>query len=269
MKHDTSIQKNGHTRLNILGVLVSSINMENALSILDTWIENHNQYYVCVTGVHGLIEAQRNAGFRQILNQAGMVTPDGMPLVWLNRLHGYKHVDRVYGPDLMLAACRKSLEKGWSHYFYGSGPGVADQLADRLSEKYPGLKIAGKGTPPFHLTGFEESSEIIERINQAKADILWVGLSTPKQEQWMVANFERIHVPVMIGVGAAFDFHAGIKKQAPRWMQRGGLEWLFRLLSEPGRLWKRYLVNNPLFIFLILLQVTGLKKYSIDREIGI
>ena len=249
---------------NLLGVRVHAINMNSAISQIAAWIAHRDRHYVCVTGVHGIMESRRDPSLRRIHNQAGLVTPDGMPLVWFGRLRGFSQMRRVYGPDLLLAACERSISTGWSHYFYGGGPGVAEKLAERLSARYPGLKVAGCSTPPFRALTSEEDAAAIAQINASGADLLWIGLSTPKQERWMAAHLNRVTVPVMLGVGAAFDFHAGLKPQAPRWMQRPGLEWLFRLASEPRRLWKRYLINNPAFLCLAALQLTRLKKFPLD-----
>lgn len=251
-------------RSNILGVGISAINMEMALEQIRDWIGRGAQTYVCVTGVHGIMESWRDERLRRIHNNAGMVTPDGMPLVWLNRLRGFEYVKRVYGPDFLLAVCERSLQTGWSHYFYGGGVGVAEKLSVQLIKHFPGLKVAGTEAPPFRPLTHEEDQAMIMQINAAKADILWVGLGTPKQEYWMSEHLGKVDAPVMIGVGAAFDFLAGIKKQAPRWMQSNGLEWLYRLTSEPRRLWRRYLINNPLFLLLVFLQLLGIKRYTID-----
>ncbi len=178
-----------------------------------------------------------------------------MPLVWLSRLYGWRNTRRVYGPDLMLDLCERSLATGYRHFFYGGQEGVPDRLSDRLQRRFPGLIVAGTYSPPFRTPTEEEDEEIVRRINDAKPDIVWVGLSTPKQEHWMAQHVDRLAASVLIGVGAAFDFHAGVKRQAPRWMQQSGLEWLFRLGSEPRRLWRRYLVNNPMFVWLMFLQV--------------
>jgi N-acetylglucosaminyldiphosphoundecaprenol N-acetyl-beta-D-mannosaminyltransferase len=233
--------------------------MDMTLAIIDGWIANEERHYVCITGVHGVMESQRDEALRAIHNEAGMVTPDGMPLVWLSRLYGLKHVDRVYGPDLMLALCQQS---GYRHYFYGGAEGVPERLAERLTQRFPGLQVVGTHSPPFRPLTEEEDKRIIEEINALAPDVVWIGLSTPKQERWMAAHLGKLQVPVMIGVGAAFDFHAGLVKQAPRWMQRSGFEWLFRLMAEPQRLWRRYFTNNPLFIALILGQFLGLKPYK-------
>jgi N-acetylglucosaminyldiphosphoundecaprenol N-acetyl-beta-D-mannosaminyltransferase len=251
-------------RVNVLGVGVSAITMGDALTHIDRWIASGDSRYVCVTGVHGLMESQTDPALRDIHNRAGLVTPDGMPLVWLSWLHGHRAVERVYGPDLMLACCERSCERGYRHFFYGGAPGVPERLAARLQQRFPGLTVAGTWSPPFHeLTGDEERA-MLDRVAGARPDIVWVGLSTPKQERWMARYVDRLRVPVMIGVGAAFDMHAGVKRQAPRWMQRSGLEWLFRLASEPRRLGRRYLVNNPRFVWRLYLQSLGMVRHDLD-----
>lgn len=250
-------------RVNILGVGVSAIDMELALAEIERWISAREPHYVCVTGVHGVMESQTDEGLRAIHNAAGLVTPDGMPLVWLSRWRGQRHVRRVYGPDLMLALCERSVARGWRHFLYGGSDGVAELLAERLRARFPGIAVAGTWSPPFRPETPVEDAALAERVAEAAADIVWVGLGTPKQERWMSAHAGRLAAPVLIGVGAAFDFHAGLKAQAPKWMQRGGLEWLFRLLSEPRRLWRRYLVNNPRFVWRIALQKAGVRRYEL------
>ena len=244
-------------RANILGVEVSAINMEMALSSIEAWIERRESHYVCFTGVHGVMESWRDEELRRIHNAAGLVTPDGMPLVWLSRLMGFHHVERVYGPDLMLRVCERAAQKGHRQYFYGGAHGVGEKLARRLESRFSGLQVSGICSPPFRPLSPGEDETVIKHINGAQPDIVWVGLSTPKQEHWMSAHIKRLNVPVLIGVGAAFDFHAGLKRQAPHWMQINGLEWLFRLATEPRRLWRRYLINNPHFLWLLLLQALG------------
>lgn len=253
-------------RINILGVGVSAIDMRMALETIDRWIADRSPHFVTITGVHGIMESQRDEQVRRIHNRAGLVTPDGMPLVWVSRLLGHRNVRRVYGPDLMLAVCGRVGERDYRHYLYGGGEGVPELLARRLSERFPGLAVVGAFSPPFRPLTPEEDARLVETINRARPDIVWVGLSTPKQEQWMASSVGRLEAPVLIGVGAAFDFLSGLKKQAPTWMQRAGLEWFYRLLSEPGRLWKRYLRSNPLFVASILLQAAGLRKYSLEEE---
>jgi N-acetylglucosaminyldiphosphoundecaprenol N-acetyl-beta-D-mannosaminyltransferase len=265
-QHFRNLALKTHHRVNVLGIGVSPINMPIALLKIEQLVKNQTRAYVCVTNVHVIMEAQRAPNLRDVLNHAGMVTPDGVPLVWISHLKGHSEVQRVYGPDLLLAACQRSLTTGWKHYFYGGAPGVGEQLIERLCQRFSALSIAGFDTPPFRPLTSEEDQCAINQINASGADILWVGLGAPKQELWMADHLGKINVPVMIGVGAAFDFHAGLKNQAPSWMQRSGLEWLFRLGSEPRRLWKRYLINNPLFIVLTILQLLGIKKYNCDLE---
>jgi N-acetylglucosaminyldiphosphoundecaprenol N-acetyl-beta-D-mannosaminyltransferase len=251
-----------------LGVGVSAINLAQVLGIIDGWIARRQQHYVCITGVHGIMESQRDEGLRRIHNEAGLVTPDGMPLVWLSRLHGQGHVARVYGPDLMLALCEHSLLRGYKHFFYGGGEGVPDLLANNLRRRFPGLWVVGGYSPPFRPLSGAEDERVVAAINEAAPDIVWIGLSTPKQERWMTEHVGQLTAPVLIGVGAAFDFHSGLKKQAPRWMQRSGLEWLYRLATEPKRLWRRYLVNNPLFVLRVLQQALGLRRYRMIEAGG-
>lgn len=251
-----------HPTVPVLGIQVSAIDILMALAIFDDWIASDKRRYACITGVHGIIESQGEPELREIHNRAGMVTPDGMPLVWVGRYYGHRQMRRVYGPDLLLAVCAHSLQKGYRHFFYGGAEGVPERLASRLQERFPGLEIVGCYSPPFRPLTTEEDQEVIDRINYSGADFVWVGLSTPKQERWMAEHVEKLNASVLVGVGAAFDFHAGLKPQAPKWMQRSGLEWFFRLITEPKRLWKRYLFNNPRFIIQIFLQILGFRKDS-------
>lgn len=251
--------------VNILGVQVSSVNLNMTLAAIDRWIYTREQGYICITGVHGVMESTRDESLREIHNCAGLVVPDGMPLVWINRLRGKHHVDRVYGPDLTLACCELSIARGYRHFFYGGNEGVPELLAERLTQRFPGLQVAGTYSPPFRPLTKEEDDAINSQINDSGADIVWVGLSTPKQERWMHDHMGRLKAPVMIGVGAAFDFHAGLKKQAPYWMQRSGLEWFFRLVTEPRRLWRRYLINNPAFLWGLLIQTLDPTRFEAHR----
>lgn len=235
-------------RVDILGVGVSAIDMPIALELIDQWISNGEHQYVCVTGVHGIMESQRDPRLRDVQNRSGLTTPDGMPLVWAGHAAGARPMERVYGPDLMLALCDLASVRGFSSFFYGGRPGVADRLAQRLQDLYPGLKVAGTYSPPFREPSAAEDEDIVRLINEARPDVVWVGLGTPKQELWMAAHAARLDASVLIGVGAAFDIHAGLSPQAPRWMQRSGLEWAFRLTHEPRRLWRRYLYSNPRFL---------------------
>jgi N-acetylglucosaminyldiphosphoundecaprenol N-acetyl-beta-D-mannosaminyltransferase len=197
------------------------------------------------------MEVHENKDLLPIFNQSGLTTPDGMAIVWILKLKGFKEVKRVYGPDLLLAACEFGIEKGWKHFFYGGAPGVVEDLVKELSLRFPGLIVSGMITPPFRPLTVEEDKEISKQINQSDADIVWVGISTPKQEMWMNAHVGKISPPVLIGIGAAFDFVAGRKQQAPRWIQHSGFEWLYRLTTEPKRLWPRY-SKYPKFVTLVI-----------------
>ncbi len=241
-------------RVDVLGVGVSAIDLDIAVRTVADWITDREREYVCVTGVHGVMESQKDPELMRIHNQSGMTTPDGMPLVWCGRYAGAKAMERVYGPDLMLRLCAESVEPGWSHFFYGAGPGVAEELTVRLQERFPAMKVVGTYSPPFRDLTDAENEEVVALINESGADIVWVGLSTPKQERWMASFRDRLTAPVLIGVGAAFDIHAGRLRQAPRWLQRVGLEWFFRLVVEPRRLWRRYGFIVPTFIARIAIE---------------
>jgi N-acetylglucosaminyldiphosphoundecaprenol N-acetyl-beta-D-mannosaminyltransferase len=251
-------------RVNVLGVGISALNLDLALQEVARALEHKNKGYICVTGVHGVMEAQKDSGLRSILNRSFLNTPDGMPMVWAGKWAGFAQMDRVYGPDLMFLVCEFTRTGKYTHFLYGGGEGVAEELKRRLENKFPGLKIIGTHTPPFRPLQPAEEVELAGRISTLKPDIIWVGLSTPKQEKFMAQFYQKFDTTLMFGVGAAFDFHAGRVRQAPRWMQRSGLEWLFRLSCEPRRLWRRYLKNNPLFLARIFCQFTGLKKYALD-----
>lgn len=251
-------------RVNVLGVGVSAINPALALETISQWIGRGERHYVCVSGVHGVMESQRDDAIRRIHNAAGLVTPDGMPLVWLLRLAGHRGAARVYGPDLMLALLDRSQQRGWRHYLYGASEATLAKLRVEIGRRFPRAQIVGSWSPPFRPLTQAEDLEAVERINASGADIVWIGLSTPKQERWMAEHRALLRAPVLLGVGAAFDFHAGRVRQAPALLQRSGLEWLFRLAMEPRRLWRRYLRNNPAFVMLLLAQKTGLRRWSLE-----
>ena len=210
------------------------------------------------------MESYRKEAVRNIHNAAGLVVPDGMPLVWLSRLRGFNHVTRVYGPDLMLALCERSIARGYRHFLYGGACGIAERLSSRLQSRFPGLNVVGIHSPPFRALEPAEDEEIVKAINSARPHIVWVGVGTPKQELWMAQHVDKLHAPVLIGVGAAFDFLAGVKRQAPRWIMRAGLEWMFRMIQEPRRLGRRYMINNPLFVGLLICELLGRRSAELD-----
>jgi len=207
--------------------------MNQAITQIEEWIRNGKKAYVTVTGVHGIMESQYDESIKLIHQVAEMCLPDGMPTVWIGKLNGHKNMGRIYGPDLMLEIMRRSVPKRYTHFFYGGKEGVPELLRVRLTSRYPGLKIVGTLSPPFRPMNEEEGNSYCDSINDLSPDIIWVGLSTPKQEKWMAEHIDKLDTKIMIGVGAAFDFHAGLLKQAPSWIQCFGLEWFFRLCIEP------------------------------------
>ena len=258
-----AVVSSGQPRVNILGVGVSALNMETALRETESLVNRAGQGYVCVTGVHGIMEAQSDKTFCAILNGSFLTTPDGMPTVWLGHIHGFRQMSRVYGPDYMLAVCERSVALGYRHFLYGGKPGVAEALRAELIRRVPGLRIVGTYTPPFRPLNGGEEDELRAQLELSQPDILWCGLSTPTQERFMSSYNHRLPVKLMVGVGAAFDLLSGNLREAPDWMKRAGLQWVYRLMKEPKRLWRRYLVNNPRFTWLTFLQLTGLKGFSL------
>jgi N-acetylglucosaminyldiphosphoundecaprenol N-acetyl-beta-D-mannosaminyltransferase len=250
-------------KFSVLGVSINAVQIPDVIAQMEEWIARHEVCrYIAVTGMHGITEAQHGGGFRNILNAAGLVVPDGYPLVWLGRKKGFPQLRRrVYGPELMSAFWEQTTSKRYRHFFYGGAPGVADELAERAAKQYPGLEVVGTCSPPFRDLSAEEDRELVSMIDGARADIVWVGLGTPKQELWMFEHRKRLHVPVLVGVGAAFDFYTKRVAQAPEWMRENGLEWLFRLAREPRRLWRRYLLNGSKFAALVMLESLGFRKF--------
>ena len=253
-------------RVNVLGVNISAINIANTLAIIEQWIERGEQHYICVRDVHGVMGCQKDETLRAIHKDSGLTVPDGMPLVWIGRLKGFKNISRIYGPDLMLEICKVSLLKSYTHFLYGGNSGVAELLKKKLENKFINIRIVGTYTPPFrHLNRYEEK-ELCEEIERLKPDLFWVGLSTPKQERFMAEYIHKLDTKVMIGVGAAFDIHSGIIKDAPDFFKKLGIQWLYRLCKEPRRLWRRYLYNNPRFLYLVAMQLLNLRDFKGDFE---
>lgn len=235
-------------RVDVLGTHISALTPQIAVDEISHWVENRVRSYVCVTGVHGVMESVRDAGLRHVHNASGLTIPEGMPLVWTGRWAGAHWMRRVYGPDLMLAILERAAERGWSSYLYGAEDGVPELLARRLTERIPGLNIVGGWSPPFRPLTSDEDDAVVQRINDSGADLVWVGLPSPGQEQWIADHRDRLTAPALLGIGSAFDFHAGLKPQAPALLQEHGLEWTYRLAREPRRLWRRYLRNNPAYL---------------------
>jgi len=258
-------QASAPAEFSVLGVRIDATQIPDVILKMDEWITQRNAcHYMAVTGMHGIMEAHHDPQFKNVLHDADLVVPDGMPLVWIGRIRGHALRRRVYGPALMLTFCRESAAAGraYRHFLYGGDSGVPEQLAKFLENTCPGIHIVGSYSPPFRALTPAEDAQIVDMIDQAAPDILWIGLSTPKQEKWMHQHRNRLRVPVMVGVGAAFDFLSMRKQQAPRWMREHGLEWMFRLLQEPSRLWKRYIIGGAEFIFLASLELLGLRHFE-------
>lgn len=251
-------------RSSVLGVGVHRIDLAASVEALGDMIAAGTGGIICLAPAHNVLAAYDDEELRRIFNQSQLTVPDGMGVVWFLRLLGHKEVGRVYGPDLLLAACQAGLATGWRHFFLGGAPGVGERLAAELEEKFKGLKVAGVYSPPFRPLSEEENETMVRLLERARPDIIWVGLGSPKQERWMADFRSKLGAAVLIGVGAAFDFLSGTKPQAPRWVQRSGLEWLFRLLSEPRRLWWRY-AQYPRFVWLALGQLSGLRQYPLEE----
>jgi N-acetylglucosaminyldiphosphoundecaprenol N-acetyl-beta-D-mannosaminyltransferase len=232
----------------ILGIRVDISSYSEFIDHVASSLYKRRNGYVCVANVHMIMEAHRDKEFKAIVNNAFFVTPDGMPIVWGLKLLGYKQAIRLYGPSLSLLLCEYAAKNSIPVGFLGGSSETLQNLVPNLKNRYPELHIAYTYSPPFKALTEEENGDIVSKINKSGTKILFVGLGCPKQERWMAAHKDEVNA-LMIGVGAAFDFHAGMKPQAPAWMQRAGLEWLFRLISEPRRLWRRYLYHNPRFIY--------------------
>jgi exopolysaccharide biosynthesis WecB/TagA/CpsF family protein len=233
----------------VLGVQVREVQTQDVVARMEEWIRNRSRCHtIAPTSMHGIVEAQHDPSFKEILNSADAVVPDGMPLVWLGRRKGHYLARRAYGPDLLLEFCEKTAGRGYRHFFYGGEAGVPERLAESLKRRFPTIEVCGTFSPPMRQLDPEEDKEIVSMICRAAPDVLWVGLGTPKQERWMHGHRDQLQVPVMVSIGAAFDILSGRRSQAPRWMREHGLEWLFRLLQEPRRLWRRYLIYGTEFI---------------------
>jgi N-acetylglucosaminyldiphosphoundecaprenol N-acetyl-beta-D-mannosaminyltransferase len=239
-------------RVEVLGVHVSAVDLARSVQEIERWIEGGDRSYVCVSGAHGVMECQKDPTLRQIHNASGLTVPDGMPMVWAGRFVGFSEIGHVRGADLMLGVLARAEERGWSSYFYGGAEGVPELLVNALRLQFPRLVVAGCYSPPFRALTPEEDAVIIDRINGTTPDLVWVGLSTPKQERWMAAHRDQLGAAALLGVGAAFDMHAGKVRKAPAILQNSGLEWLFRLVSEPRRLWRRYLLGHSRFAWQVL-----------------
>jgi N-acetylglucosaminyldiphosphoundecaprenol N-acetyl-beta-D-mannosaminyltransferase len=251
----------GNPRPHVFGIPIHASSMATILDTIDHWINAGERQTLCTMDVHALMESLRNAEIRRIY-MTSTVTPDGMPIVWLLRRHGWPAAERICGPDLMPAVFRRSETCSYRHFLYGSSEGTLHRLRTRLSCDFPASQIVGSYAPPFRMLSETENAEVVAMLNAARPDIIWVGLGAPKQDRWMAANRSALQAPVLIGVGAAFDMLAGNVRRAPSFVQYTGFEWLFRLAQEPRRLGKRYLKSNSQFVFRVAGETLGLSKPS-------
>lgn len=248
---------------NVLGIGVDAVDMEGAVARMRATVDAGRKGYVCLAGVHGIMEAWRHADLREIFANALLVAPDGMPTVWMGRVQGLKQMGRVFGPDLMLEMVGRKELSHYRHFLCGGEAGVAEHLREELARRFPWAAIVGTHTPPFRPMTEEEESNLAVQVRALKPDIVWVGLSTPKQDRFMRRYLPLLETKLMVGVGAAFLYHTGAIRDSPDWVKRAGLQWLDRLAQEPARLWRRYAVNVPLFLVQASLQVMGLRRYGV------
>jgi N-acetylglucosaminyldiphosphoundecaprenol N-acetyl-beta-D-mannosaminyltransferase len=252
------LETDRRTTASVIGVPVDALHWEEALGRIALWSAAGESRYVCICNVHSIVTASCDSAFGRVVSQADMVAPDGAPVAWMLRRFGFMAQARINGPDLMWRYCERACESGESVYLYGGKPETVARLQERLQTQFPGLRIAGAYSPPFRPLTEAEDAAVVDQINRSGAGVVWVSLGCPKQELWMAEHRSRIQA-VMVGVGAAFDYHAGTLRRAPVWMQHSGLEWLYRLVSEPRRLWRRYLVTNTLFV------VRAVKQLALER----
>jgi N-acetylglucosaminyldiphosphoundecaprenol N-acetyl-beta-D-mannosaminyltransferase len=244
----------------VLGVSVDAIDMAGALKRVATSLKSSRKSYVCVAGVHGVMEAQRSSELRDAYAGSEMTIPDGMPLAWVGQIQGHHAMQRVTGPDLMLEIFRRKEFAHVTHFFYGGREGIAEELRDKMKAKFPWTRIAGTYTPPFRELSDDETAEFTAMISALHPDIIWIGISCPRQEVFMARHLPQLKTKLMFGVGAAFDYHTGHIRDCADWVKRAGLQWLHRLLQDPRRLWRRYLRHNPAFIWHITRQILRERK---------
>jgi len=245
----------------VLGVPVDTLDMKSAVARVQEEYEGGRKGYICLIGVHGIMEAQRDPDLAQVYACATLMVPDGMPTVWVGHRQGFPKMQRVTGPDLMLEIFRRKEFAQCTHFLYGGKQGVAEELQSNLKKRFPWVRIVGTHTPPYRDLTHEEETSLAARIRALRPDMIWVGISTPRQERFMMRILPLLDSSLMFGVGAAFDFHTGHIKDAPQWVKRAGMQWLHRLIQDPRRLFWRYFRNNSAFLWHIGLQLTGVRTY--------
>ncbi len=254
-----SYQNPIHPYFSIGGVRINAVTLAQTIQLMDDWIKHRHKNYIVLTGAHGVVEMQSDGKLKDINNKAGLVTPDGMSVVWTGRSRGLK-LEKVCASNIMFGTYDVSVERGYKHFFYGGAEGVADKLVEELKKMHPGFQSVGTYCPPFRPLTAEEKSEVVDMINASGADIVWVGVGCPKQEAFMNEFRSLLNVPVMLGVGAGFDFLSGTKPLAPSWVFYSGFEWLFRVFTDPKRMGPRFARVVPNFLWLFVKELFGFKK---------
>jgi N-acetylglucosaminyldiphosphoundecaprenol N-acetyl-beta-D-mannosaminyltransferase len=273
MRPDTPVQSHAKpiarsATVDVVGVPLAVIDYERTLHWMDAMVSERRQGYVCVCNVHTVMASQEDPALRAALMSSALNVPDGQPLVWALSALGHRLPDRVYGPELMARACARAALSGQRFYLYGGRDQAAlMKLGSSLRRRFPGINIVGGYAPPFRTLTAEERAAVAEDINESEADVVWVGIGVPKQEKWMASLRPHLEAPVLVGVGAAFDFLAGVMPQAPAMLQKAGLEWAFRLAQEPRRLWRRYLRYNPRFVAAFARQLAAHRAGSEQSKI--
>ncbi len=252
MQVDTTPETGTADRVDVLGIHVSVTDLDGTVDTFARWIDRGERHLVCVSDMNSLLHARADEQLTQVFNTSGLTVPDGMPLVWAGKRAGFDRMGRVAGPDLLERVMAEAADRGWTQYFYGGAEGVAEELRDTFQDRHPALKVVGVHCPPYRPLAEAEDAAVVAELNSSKADIIWIGLGAPKQERWMAEHRDRLDAAILIGVGAAFDFHTGRLDRAPLWMQRAGLEWSYRLYKEPKRLWRRYVLGIPRFLLGVL-----------------
>ena len=251
----------------VLGVHVDTFDMQHTIAYIRAFLHRPSKGYVCVAGVHGIMEAQRDRELFDVYASSELTIPDGMPLAWVGRLQGHPTMQRVTGPDLMLEIFRSPEFSQTTHFFYGGREGIAEELRNKMSSRFPSTKIVGTYTPPHRELSTQEQDQFAATIRLLKPDIIWVGISCPKQEIFMARHLSGLETKLMFGVGAAFDYHTGHIRDSPQWMKEAGLQWLHRLAQDPRRLWRRYLRNNPAFVWRAGLQLLRFQRRQAPSEL--
>ncbi len=260
-------EKSFFSSIEILGTRVDMVQIPDIIRYMEAWINGNNlHHYIVVSNADSVVRSRFSSEMKRAVNNSSLSIPDGFPLVLLGRLNGHHLAQRAYGPDLTSNFLTTTENKGYTHFFYGATEDTLNKLLKNIKNRFPRLKISGFYAPPFRKLTLAEDAEVVKMINRISPSVLWVGIGCPKQEIWMYEHKDKLNVPVMVGIGAAFDYLAGTKLQAPQWIRNNGFEWLFRLITEPRRLWRRYLINNCIFLYYIAKEMISKNVYPYKKN---